>query len=307
MVSLLSVPTTFSQFDYSILLRDRLSLAAYILLITTFCACYVFKHYFIRGVFLFLALLLAMYAGRVDWIGLGLILAFASFFYMGLHSKRKMTRGVFLSITLMISLAMLAIKAPGINNMRITPQTLLSADAIPYSMIFSFDKSIIGLFFIWFSALSIANGGQFKPSLKTGLLMGLWAVLVLIPLSMALGFVTVDIKYTNFFFLWFVNNLFFVCIAEEAIFRGLIQKNLTKLLQNLRGGKWVALVVAAALFGLVHYAGGAKYMLLASVASLFYGYAFMKTQKIETSIITHLMVNTVHFLALTYPALRTAF
>lgn len=306
MINFTSIPMTFSHFDYSILLRDRLSLAAFALLILTFCACYKFQHYFVRGVFLFLALLLAMYAGRVNWIGLGLIIAFGLIFYTALHARKSLWRNVFLVATLILSFTMILVKIPGINNLRIAAN-MLSFDAIPYSMIFSFDKSFIGLFFIWFSAVSIANGGKFKPCLKTGLWIGLLAVLVLIPLSYILGYVTLDIKVTNIFYLWFINNLFFVCIAEEAIFRGLIQKNLTRILQNIRNGKWIALAIAATLFGLVHYAGGLKYMLLAGIAGLFYGVAFMKTQKIETSIITHLMVNTVHFLAFTYPALRTAF
>ncbi len=143
--------------------------------------------------------------------------------------------------------------------------------------------------------------------LKQGLLTGLAATIILIPASILLGYVKVDIKWTNFFFLFALHNLFFVCFAEEAIFRGFIQKYLMITLQNFKWGKWLALFIAALLFGLAHIKGGLVYAGLAAVAGLFYGYAFLKTNKIETSVITHFAVNIIHFVGFTYPALYTAF
>jgi hypothetical protein len=35
--------------------------------------------------------------------------------------------------------------------------------------------------------------------------------------------------------------------------------------------------------------------------------AFMKTDRVGAGIVTHFMVNSVHFVAFTYPALRGAF
>lgn len=295
------------QYNYAFLLHDKLTLAAFVMLTLAIASSYVVKSLLMRGIFLFLALLFALYAGRLDWVGLGIVLAMGGIFYCAFQITSKLWRRVFFSLALVFAGATAFVKFPGIYNWYVASKIVLSPDAIPYSMNFNFSKSLIGLFFLWFSINTVANSGGWQRALKTGTTMGVVAVLVLIPLSYYLGYVAFDLKLTNFFYLWAVHNLLYTCIAEEALFRGMILKSLLLALQNFKGGKWVALVVSAVIFGLAHYLGGPKYMLLASVAGLFYGYAFMKTDRIETGIITHFMVNSVHFLAFTYPALQSAF
>jgi membrane protease YdiL (CAAX protease family) len=46
-------------------------------------------------------------------------------------------------------------------------------------------------------------------------------------------------------------------------------------------------------------------VLLATVAGLFYGAAYLRTRRIEGAILTHFALNAVHFLAFTYPALAS--
>lgn len=295
------------QYNYAFLLHDKLTLAAFVMLTLAIASSYVVKSLFMRGIFLFLALLLALYAGRLDWVGLGIVLTMGGVFYSAFQITSKLWRRVFFFLVLVFALATAMVKFPGIYNWTVASKIVLSPDAIPYSMKFTLDKSLIGLFFLWFSIYTVANSGGWKRALQTGVTMGILAVLVLIPLSFYLGYVQFDLKLTNFFYIWAIHNLLYTCIAEEALFRGMILKSLLLALQNFKGGKWAALVVSAIIFGMAHYLGGPKYMLLASVAGLFYGYAFMKTDRIEAGIITHFMVNTVHFLVFTYPALRGSF
>jgi membrane protease YdiL (CAAX protease family) len=99
-------------------------------------------------------------------------------------------------------------------------------------------------------------------------------------------------------------NLFFTCVAEEALFRGFLQNQLTQLLSQWTYGSTISLILTSILFGLVHFPGGWSYVFLATVAGLFYGYAYFKAQKIEASIWVHFLVNAIHFLAFTYPALK---
>ena len=63
------------------------------------------------------------------------------------------------------------------------------------------------------------------------------------------------------------------------------------------------LSVAAGLFGLVHAGGGPTYVVLATLAGVGYGWVFLRTGRIEASILTHFALNAVHFLGFTYPAL----
>ncbi len=294
-------------FNYTPILQDHLTLSAFFVLASSFiCFYFIQNRYFRLGIFS-LALFLGVVAGRLDWIGVVLIILFGGLFYSSIHANKPLVRKLAFLVTLLCSIAIMLIDMPGIFNWQAVYRLYITDDAIPYSMAFTFDKSLIGLFFIWFSSYSLANEGKWKPVLKTGFLAGCAAAVVLLPLSLGLGYVAFDFKLTSLFFLWAIHNLLFVSIAEEALFRGMIQRFLMTQLQHFAWGKWVALIITAALFGAAHFKGGMNYMLLAGVAGLFYGYAFIKAKKIEASILTHFMVNTIHFIFFTYPALQSAF
>lgn len=297
---------TLNDFSYYILLTDRLATATYAMFAITLLSFYWFKHYFIRSVFVFILLLLALYAGRLEWFTIPGIVAMGGLFYYGLNGKRKVPRGICFLLALGLALAVSLMRLPGIHNWRVIEKLSLAQDTIPYTMYLNLDKSLIGLFFIWFSVFSLANGGRSLPAIKKGLYVGGAAALVLMPLSFLLGYVHYDLKIIAFFFLWAFHNLFFTCFAEEALFRGMIQRFIQYRFQNVRYGKWVAIGIAAILFGGAHYPGGLRYVLLATIAGLFYGYAYMKTEKIEASIAAHFLVNSIHFVFFSYPALQSA-
>lgn len=63
-------------------------------------------------------------------------------------------------------------------------------------------------------------------------------------------------------------------------------------------------MLASLMFGLAHFKGGISYVMLATVAGVGYGFVYQKTKRIESSILVHFAVNTIHFLFFTYPALR---
>jgi membrane protease YdiL (CAAX protease family) len=73
-------------------------------------------------------------------------------------------------------------------------------------------------------------------------------------------------------------------------------------LKGYKGGNILSLISVSFLFGFAHFAGGFKYMVLAAMAGILYGYAYQKTQRIEASILCHFGVNIFHFIFLTYPA-----
>lgn len=296
---------TTSHFEYNALLQEPYLFATYFTLTCTFVTCYITKNHFLRGIVFFLAVLLALYSGVINWIGLLWVVILGVSFYFGCRLQNKYWRGAGFLIAFVLSMAILFIRPiPGIENWLIFKMPI-SPEALSYSMWFTFDKSLIGLYFIAFSIYSLANQGKWRPTLQDGLAIGLIATWVLIPFSFFLGYVKFEFKLPNFLPLWVINNLLFVCIAEEAVFRGMIQKFLMLRFQYFRGGRWAAVLIAAALFGLAHYRGGMNYMLLATVAGCFYGYAFMRTNKIEGSIIAHFTVNFIHFVGFTYPALKT--
>lgn len=87
-------------------------------------------------------------------------------------------------------------------------------------------------------------------------------------------------------------TFFLIAIPEELFFRAIIQN-----LLESRIGRLAALFVAAALFGLSHFNHGSafnwRYVLLASIAGIFYGRAWRANRRIFASIVTHTAVDVV--------------
>jgi uncharacterized protein len=88
-------------------------------------------------------------------------------------------------------------------------------------------------------------------------------------------------------------TVFFIAMPEELFFRGL----LLNLLERRIGTRW-ALVVTAVLFGLAHFNKRAayfnwRYVILAGIAGIFYGRAWLDGRRLVASSVTHATVDTV--------------
>ena len=83
--------------------------------------------------------------------------------------------------------------------------------------------------------------------------------------------------------------------GEELLFRGLMQAGLSRLLPG-PGGVWIALAIAAVLFGLCHWLN-TTYAVLAMLAGAYFGFIFVMTGSILTPIVAHAAYD---FLALSY-------
>ena len=91
--------------------------------------------------------------------------------------------------------------------------------------------------------------------------------------------------------------LFFTAWPEEFLFRGLLQNMLSRASQSDLAGWWTASV----LFGFSHITNGGfpnwRYVLLASIAGLFYGWTWRKTGSIFAAALVHAAVDmTWHFM-----------
>lgn len=91
----------------------------------------------------------------------------------------------------------------------------------------------------------------------------------------------------------FLFTFFFIAIPEELFFRGWLQNLLER-----RIGRYPALFLTAALFGLSHFNKRAvhfnwRYVLLAALAGIFYGRAWRQQRRVGASAITHASVDTI--------------
>jgi hypothetical protein len=88
-----------------------------------------------------------------------------------------------------------------------------------------------------------------------------------------------------------VGILFFTAWPEEFLFRGILQNLLSHTMKN----EWAGLVVTSVIFGLSHIFHAPypnwKYVLLATVAGLFYGHAWMRTRSIVPGTLVHAFVD----------------
>jgi len=247
------------------------------------------------------ALVSALAFGFVSWAGFLALLGLA----LAGHYAQARTRSAAVARLLLLlgSLALAAHLVPGFENPRIIDGAVLSEGGIRYTKYLNFDKGAVGLLLLAFGHELARGWVEWGRILRRTAPVALGTAVVLMALSFLFGYARWDPGWPPILLVWAWTNLFFTCVAEEAVFRGLIQRQLSTTLASSRFGPWLALSLSALLFGLAHYAGGPKYVLLSTLAGLGYGWAFMRTDRIEASIATHFFVNFVHFTLFTYPAL----
>ncbi len=90
-----------------------------------------------------------------------------------------------------------------------------------------------------------------------------------------------------------VFTFFFIAVPEELFFRGWLQNLLERRVRPARG-----LLITSALFGLSHFNKRAalfnwRYVLLATLAGIFYGLAWRQQHRVGASAITHASVDTI--------------
>lgn len=128
---------------------------------------------------------------------------------------------------------------------------------------------------------------------------GLLAV-ILIPLGTKLHFIRFDVSQAHWKSLPLDALSIFLLTAwpEEFLFRGLLQNSLSRTFSNETAGWFTASVV----FGLSHITNNGvfpnwRYVILATIAGIFYGRAWRKTNSIFTSSIVHALVDTIWHVA----------
>ncbi|NYE60831.1 hypothetical protein FHW58_001983 [Duganella sp. 1224] len=211
-------------------------------------------------------------------------------------------RALALAVVIVLSLALAMHKLPGFNNPVLIDHVQLSPGALPFTQYANFDKGAVGLILLAWLCQRMTSRAELAPVLRQTAPVLAVTVAATLGFALAAGVVGVDLKFPPQTLSFVAVNLLFTVIAEEAFFRGLLQARLAAALRRYRWGPWLAVAASALLFGAAHLGGGARYAILATIAGLGYAWAYQRTQRIESSILVHIALNTVHFIAFTYPA-----
>ena len=129
--------------------------------------------------------------------------------------------------------------------------------------------------------------------------VGLFWLAVYAPMAVALGLLLGFLHFHPYLpspghvLLGWIFTFLFVAVPEELFFRGWMQNLLERRVGSVR-----ALLITATLFGLSHFNKRAvhfnwRYVLLALLAGIFYGRAWLQDRRVGASAITHASVDTL--------------
>lgn len=188
---------------------------------------------------------------------------------------------------------------PGFARVTLIAPVLLGDGTIPYGLRLGLAKPIAGLLVLAWLAPRCHSLHDIVAMIKA---WPRW----LIPVVLVLVFVTilgvaVDLKWLWWTPLFFVFNAVFTVLPEEVFFRTFLQQPL----HNRFGDAWWIIVLMGALFALAHVLPTDMAMLRLFVvnvlAGMAYAWVFSQFKRIEAAVLTHILVNTLHFILLTYP------
>lgn len=221
------------------------------------------------------------------------------------HLASRVKLSIYLKIAFgLIAIGMVVVlflhKAPFFNNPLVFDQFFLSDRSSSYTKYWNFDKAAAGLILLAYFGDITKSPHDWKMLARKSYLISIITVVLSLSLARVFGYIKLDITLTSAYFAWAWANLFFTCVSEEMLFRGVVQKYLAAL-SDKNAYKVGIVVFVGILFGLAHFAGGTTYVILASVAGIGYGYAYHVTGRIESAILTHFLLNSAHFLLFTYP------
>ncbi len=192
-------------------------------------------------------------------------------------------------------------KIPFFNNPLVFDHFFLSEKSSVHTKYWSFDKAMAGLILLAYFGDICRSGQDWKMLARKTLIATSVTIFAALSCAQLLGYIKPDIKFSSAYFAWAWANLFFTCIPEEILFRGFLQKHLASIFRSNAYQIGMAAFIGI-VFGLAHSGGSMTYAATACIAGIGYGIAYHITGKIESAILTHFLLNSVHFLFFTYPS-----
>ncbi|MCC6074971.1 CPBP family intramembrane glutamic endopeptidase [Pseudomonas sp. GCM10022188] len=239
-----------------------------------------------------LVLLAGLLAGGIRLPGLLAGVLFAGWL---LYPPGHLPTNLWLGASLLAGVALAAHALPGFAPLALSEPRPLSPDAAPYGVRLHWDKLLLGATLLawWWRA---GRRPAAPPRPAAAWLCALATLLGMPALAWTLDVVAWQPKWPAELLPWLAVNLGVTALAEELLFRGLLQGALVARLGAARG-----IGLTALLFGLAHAPFSAAFAVAAGLAGLGYGWILQLSGRLGAAVLLHGAVNLGHFLLLSYP------
>ena len=245
-----------------------------------------------------LILLAAATIGYTTWVFAAVALAYIGLTaWMVEQAVSTAVRWARYGLWFLASAALVMHAMPGYEGLVVADYVLLKAGSTYTDLYFNHDKVLVAWSLLNFIPL-------FRQSLTPKPLTPFWltpltltlGIAATLTLAVTFGLISWQPGWTPWFWVFAAGNLLNTCVAEELLFRGLLQRQLQKRLVPL-----LAMAVAAVLFGIAHLAGGWPYVGVATLAGAVYGLTYYVTGRVVWAVLVHWLLNLSHFVLFTYP------
>ena len=235
---------------------------------------------------------------------LGIVLLAASLCIAMRAAAPRWQRIAFSATGVLLALALAMHRWPGFTNPVLIDAVRLSALSLPFTLYANLDKGAAGLLLLALCCRRAPSMPELFAALRRTWWLIVPGIVVIMTAAVMLGLIQPDFKWPIQAWIFLPVNLLFTVVAEEAFFRGVVQEAAYRSLGARRNTAITAIVLSAILFSVAHAGGGVRYMLLATLAGFLYALVYHRSRRIETAIAAHFLLNAVHFVGFTYPAMR---
>ncbi|KML19420.1 CAAX protease [Leclercia adecarboxylata] len=238
------------------------------------------------------------YTQILDWRAIAFLAVLA--FIAGIYYKfsDKTLRTILEILLLLTSVGLMLHLIPGFHNIRVLDGVRIGPESAPFTMYYNFDKALVP-FVLLICMKSLFTTGTRPHTKPSSWLMLAVAVPVLLMVAVVTGGLKIELHRPEWLFQFLLANIFFVSLAEEALFRGYLQQRLSSVMHPM-----LALIIASVLFGGLHYPGGSLMVIFATLAGLIYGLAWMLSGRLWVAVMFHAGLNLCHLLFFTFPVLQ---
>jgi len=262
----------------------------WLLLATTVITAFIQPRYWLH--LLVITFASALYFNNVNFVGILAITAGLAVAALAREAKGKWKVACH-CLVIMWCLALVLHLIPGFNNLLVLDKVITGPESIPFTLYLNLDKPMAFFGLLLLVPTMLGKRNILSPK-HISILAISFILLPVVPL--VLNLVKPELSVPSWWWIFALNNLLFTCVAEEALFRGYIQRLLTQRFNPL-----VGIGIASLLFGAAHFAGGPLFIVVASLAGLLYGLTYYWSGKLSYAVAIHFGFNMVHLLFFTYP------